>query len=55
MRNVALLLICVAFSSVCLSKLNDLGHPNKEVASVKAQVILGHRIGPNGQEMLVVK
>lgn len=54
MRNVALFLICVAFSSVALSKLDSMNDA-PTVASVKQDVILGHRIGPMSQEMLVTK
>lgn len=54
MRNVALFLICVAVSSVGLQKMFT---PNTHgvVASADKKVILGHRIGPGNQEMLVVR
>jgi hypothetical protein len=50
-------LIGLAIGSMGLEQLSNLSSPNhaETVAAVKKEIILGHRIGPNGQEMLVVR
>lgn len=53
MRQLFCFLVLVAGSSVGLQQLNAMGHDRH--VSVKEQTVLGHRIGPSGQVMLVTK
>lgn len=50
-------LLGLTISSVGLNQLCSFGDTKhtEAVASVKKEIILGHRIGPQGQEMLVVR
>jgi len=50
-------LIAVAFGSFGMQQLSAMAETNHEeyAQAQKKEVILGHRIGPNGQEMLVVR
>lgn len=56
MKNHIYFVIGLIVGSIGLANLSALADDRKEVvAVVKKEIILGHRIGPNGQEMLVVK
>jgi hypothetical protein len=50
-------LIGLTIGSFGLQQLSTMGGPRhtEEVASVKKEIILGHRIGPMGSEMLVTR
>jgi len=54
MKNAILFILGVAISSVAVANLYGSNEPVGATA-VKAEVILGHRIGSNGQEILVTK
>lgn len=54
MKNITFFLVGLVISSLGLSQLVN-ANTVETVTAVKAEVILGHRIGPNGQSMLVVK
>lgn len=54
MKNVIWFVLGVALSSVAVGTLYG-SEKNQTVTSVKSETILGHRIGPGGQSMLVVK
>lgn len=49
--------VALAVSSFCMQHLTTMAESKREahVTVAKKEVILGHRIGPNGQEMLVVR
>ena len=54
MKNAILFILGVAISSVAVANLYGSNEPVGATA-VKAEVILGHRIGSKGQEILVTK
>jgi hypothetical protein len=53
MKNALFLIIGVTIGS--LGAANLFASPKEPVVQVKAETIIGHRIGPAGQEMLLVK
>lgn len=53
MTNVAVFLLCIAVSSVGLQKLGTMY--SEPTNGTKKEVVLGHRVGPAGQVMLVTK
>lgn len=53
MKNVILFVLGVAISCAVFAQVGTTN--TKPAATTKAEVILGHRIGPNGEEMLVTK
>lgn len=56
MKNHIYFVIGLIIGSIGLANLSALAEERKEVVvAVKKETILGHRVGPHGQEMLVVK
>lgn len=56
MKNYLFFVIGLTIGSIGLANLSAMAEDRKDVVTVeKKQTILGHRIGPNGQEMLVVR
>lgn len=51
--NVFWFIVAVAVGSVSLQQLDAMA--NEAAVQVKKEVVLGHRIGANGQEIIVTK